>query len=438
MAKPKRDAPFKFIPFSKKQKMILTWWIKGKSPVADRDVLVADGAVRSGKTLTMSLSFILWAMSDFKYKNFGMAGKTIGSFKRNVWVTLRLILRTRGYRVTKIKDTDSSNAYVISKGSEAKGTYVENYFYIFGGKDERSQDLVQGFTSAGFFFDEVALMPESFVNQAVARCSVEGRKLWFNCNPDGPFHWFKLEWIDKILDKNGFHLHFLLEDNPSLSPATIAFYKNMFKGVFYKRFILGLWVMAEGIIYDMFDDDNLYENGHGPDYNLYYNRYYSMDYGTTNPCVFLEIIEQMHDGKKYWYIEDEYYFNSREEGYQKSDDEYTKDFLKFNNGKPYKAVILDPSAASFKVSLRQAGVRVRDADNDVLDGIRLVATLFSLKRLKANKQKTEMLQKEQGSYIWNEKAALEHGKEEPVKENDHAMDAIRYFCKTIIKWILKK
>ena len=162
---------FHFSPFSRKQKQVLTWWCKD-SPVHDKDGIIADGAIRSGKTVSMSLSFAMWAMSTFNGQNFAMCGKTIGSFRRNVLFWLKLMLKSRGYSVI---DRRADNLIIIRKGD------TENYFYIFGGKDERSQDLIQGITLAGVFFDEVALMPESFVNQATGRCSVEGSKFWFNC-----------------------------------------------------------------------------------------------------------------------------------------------------------------------------------------------------------------------------------------------------------------
>ena len=187
MARRLKQPVFRFKPFSRKQKQILTWWLS-ESPVYGKDGIIADGAIRSGKTVSMSLSFVLWAMEHFREENFAMCGKTIGSFRRNVLTVLKLMLRSRGY---KLKDHRADNLVEISR----KG--VTNYFYIFGGKDERSQDLIQGITLAGVFFDEVALMPESFVNQATGRCSVEGSKFWFNCNPEGPYHWFKQNWIDR-------------------------------------------------------------------------------------------------------------------------------------------------------------------------------------------------------------------------------------------------
>lgn len=234
-----KKAKFKFQPFSLKQRKVLNWWC-ADSPVKDMDGIIADGAIRSGKTVSMSLSFILWAMTCFDSQNFGMCGKTIGSFRRNVLFWLKLMLISRGYRV---KDSRADNLLIVSR----KGT--ENYFYIFGGKDERSQDLIQGITLAGVFFDEVALMPESFVNQATGRCSVAGSKFWFNCNPDGPKHWFKLNWIEKQKEKNLIYLHFTMDDNLSLSEAIKSRYKAMYVGVFYQRYILGLWVAAEGVIF---------------------------------------------------------------------------------------------------------------------------------------------------------------------------------------------
>ena len=202
-----KKAVFRFKPFSKKQLKVLTWWLPS-SPVHNKEGIIADGAIRSGKTLCMSLSFVVWAMTSFDMQNFGMCGKTIGSFRRNVLFWLKLMLIARGYR---IKEHRADNLLVVSRGD------IENYFYIFGGKDERSQDLIQGITLAGCFFDEVALMPESFVNQATGRCSVDGSKYWFNCNPDGPEHWFKKNWIDKADEKKIIYLPFTMDDNLSLS-----------------------------------------------------------------------------------------------------------------------------------------------------------------------------------------------------------------------------
>lgn len=432
---------FHFSPFSRKQKQVLTWWCKD-SPVHDKDGIIADGAIRSGKTVSMSLSFAMWAMSTFNGQNFAMCGKTIGSFRRNVLFWLKLMLKSRGYSVI---DRRADNLIIIRKGD------TENYFYIFGGKDERSQDLIQGITLAGVFFDEVALMPESFVNQATGRCSVEGSKFWFNCNPDGPYHWFKVNWIDKStgylgkerveqIRKKGaeegkdpglkeiLYLHFTMDDNLSLSEEIKARYRSMYIGVFFKRYILGLWAAAEGVIYDMFDPEkhvkNIKEffqilvNG---------NRYVSCDYGTQNATVFL-LWNKGIDGK--WYCIREYYYSGRDKGKQKTDAEYADDLKKWLDGTRIKAMIVDPSAASFIAELRKRGYKVIKANNDVLDGIRLVGMLLNLEMLIFSSSCTETI-KEFASYIWDEKAA-EHGEDKPVKQHDHGCDAVRYFVSTVL------
>lgn len=241
----KIKAVFRFRPFSKKQRKVLNWWCRS-SPVRDYNGIIADGAIRSGKSVAMSLSFVIWAMSEFEACNFAMCGKTIGSFRRNVLFWLKLMLRSRGYSVSEQR---TENLVVVRRGN------IENYFYVFGGKDERSQDLIQGITLAGVFFDEVALMPESFVNQATGRCSVDGSKFWFNCNPGSPAHWFKTGWIDKRADKRLLYLHFTMDDNLSLTEAVKERYRGMYTGVFFKRYILGEWKSADGVIYRQFADD---------------------------------------------------------------------------------------------------------------------------------------------------------------------------------------
>ena len=406
---------FKFEPFSKKQRKVLNWWTKD-SPVKEYDGIIADGAIRSGKTVSMSLSFALWAMSSFNGQNFAMCGKTIGSFRRNVLFWLKLMLKSLGYRVA---DHRADNLVIISKGS------TENYFYIFGGKDERSQDLIQGITLAGVFFDEVALMPESFVNQATGRCSVDGSKFWFNCNPDGPYHWFKLNWIDKCKEKQLLYLHFMMDDNLSLSEKVKTRYMSMYTGVFYKRYILGLWAMAEGIIYDMFDAAKHIVTGRQEAIG---SKYVSVDYGTQNATVYL-LWEKSRKGQ--WTATKEYYYSGREEGAQKTDSEYADDMEKFLDGLTVESIIVDPAAASFIAELKKRGLRVKKAKNDVLDGIRFVGNLLNLGLLLFSEDCKETI-KEFGSYIWDDKA-LEHGEDRPVKQYDHCMDAVRYFAYTIVR-----
>lgn len=409
---------FEFRPFSRKQRKVLNWWTE-ESPVKDYEGIIADGAIRSGKTVSMSLSFVLWAMSTYNGQNFAMCGKTIGSFRRNVLFWLKLMLKSRGYTVV---DHRSDNLVVIARGE------TENNFYIFGGKDESSQDLIQGITLAGVFFDEVALMPESFVNQATGRCSVDGSKYWFNCNPDGPYHWFKQNWIDKRKEKKLLYLHFTMDDNLSLSERIKERYRSMYTGVFYKRYIQGLWAMAEGIIYDMFD-----ENRHVKRIMEFYrllienNRYVSIDYGTQNATVFL-LWNKGIDGV--WYCVREYYYSGRAEGRQKTDCEYADDFIDWLDGIKIKAAIVDPSAASFIAELRKRGIKVIKAKNDVEDGIRVVGTKLNQNKI-AFEEECINTRKEFASYIWDEKAA-QRGEDKPIKEHDHAMDAVRYFVYTIL------
>lgn len=407
---------FKFKPFSKKQRMILNWWCD-TSPVKDMDGIIADGAIRSGKTVSMSLSFIIWAMSSFNGENFAMCGKTIGSFRRNVLSGLEMMLHSRGYTVANHR---ADNLVIITKGD------VTNYFYIFGGKDERSQDLIQGITLAGVFFDEVALMPESFVNQATGRCSVEGSKYWFNCNPDGPYHWFKTGWIDKKKEKHLLYLHFTMDDNLSLSEKIKERYRSMYTGVFYRRYIRGLWAMAEGIIYDMFDNARHIISDLSNLVNA--NYYVSCDYGTQNATVFLLWCKE-RSGR--WVCCREYYYSGRDEERQKTDTEYADDLERWLAGiKPVK-IIIDPSAASFIAELKKRGYTIKKAKNDVLDGIRFVASLLNQNLIAISDQCPNTI-KEFGSYIWDQKAS-ERGEDKPVKQHDHAMDALRYFCYTIIR-----
>ncbi|HCJ08303.1 MAG TPA: PBSX family phage terminase large subunit [Lachnospiraceae bacterium] len=406
---------FEFKPFSVKQKKVLTWWCKD-SPVKDKDGIVADGAIRSGKTLCMSLSFVLWAMSTFNQQNLGMAGKTIGSFRRNVLFWLKLMLKSRRYHVV---DHRTDNMLEVSKNG------VINYFYIFGGKDERSQDLIQGITLAGMFFDEVALMPESFVNQATGRCSVDGSKYWFNCNPDNPRHWFKLNWIDKAKEKNLVYLHFTMDDNLSLSPKIKQRYRSMYVGVFFKRFIEGIWCVADGLVYSMFDEDKHVIHGECPYSPMHH---VSIDYGTVNP---FSAGMWGFDGKRA-IRERELYYNGREKGVRLDDETYYQKLKELIGDTPIEYIIIDPSAASFIEVIKKHGeYMVKGAKNDVLDGIRVTTTFLNTGRLFVHESCTNTIE-EFGLYSWDE----ESGDDKVIKENDHAMDDTRYYCNTFMrKWL---
>lgn len=398
--------------FSEKQRAILRF------PYTKYTALICDGAVRSGKTSVMSLSFFLWAMGNFNGYSFAYCGKSVGAVERNIVTPLLGLTYLREYFEVQYNRGD----HVIT----ARRGNVENRFYLFGGRDESSYTLIQGITLAGVQLDEVALMPRSFVEQALARCSVEGAKFWFNCNPENPRHWFREEWILKAPEHNALHLHFTMEDNPSLSEETRERYRTMYSGVFYQRYILGLWVMAEGIIYDMFDQtENVYREG-PVDMRFRCPRCLAVDYGTTNPCVFLEIFDD--DGITR--VEREYRWDSRKERRQKTDEEYADDLMEFMG--EHCPVFVDPSAASFIAALERRGVYVIAADNNVLDGIRKTGNLIQRRRLLVNETCVGLLD-ELGTYRWDDKAAM-RGEEKPVKECDHSVDALRYYVNSLPDW----
>ena len=424
---------FKFKPFSEKQKKVLTWWCP-TSPVKDADGIIADGAIRSGKTLSMSLSFVLWAMESFNGQNFIMAGKTVGSFRRNVLFWLKQMLTSRNYQLSEKR---AENLLIVAKGDTV------NYFYIFGGKDERSQDLVQGITAAGTFFDEVALMPESFVNQATGRLSVAGSKMWFNCNPESPQHWFKVNWIDKCrchlsddeiaqmeaegkAPKNLIYLHFTMEDNLSLAEDIKKRYRSMYVGVFFKRYIEGLWCVAEGLVYSMFDEGKHIKSEHIKGVKEWV---VSIDYGTVNPfAAGLWAFDGRRAQKEY-----EYYYDSKETGIRRDDETHYNELCKLIGDRRVEYIIVDPSAASFIECINKHGDYIaKGAINDVLDGIR-VQTTFLNKGIISYYKDCKATISEYGLYSWD----MENAEDAVVKEFDHCMDSDRYFCYTFLRTRLR-
>ena len=318
--------------FSPKQRVVLTWWRPGSANY-DRQAIICDGAVRSGKTLCTGLSFFCWAMSTFQNRNFALCGKTITSIRRNMIAELLPMLERMGFHC---EEKRSQNRIAVRLGGRS------NDFYLFGGKDEGSAALIQGITLAGVLLDEVALMPKSFVEQAVARCSVTGSRLWFNCNPAGPSHWFYKDWILEAEKRNCLRLHFLMEDNPSLSDKIRQRYQNLYSGVFFRRFVLGQWVQAEGRVYDFFGPDMVKPAPAGP----FEKWYISCDYGTVNPTSMG--LWGLHRGV--WYRVKEFYFNSRQEMRQMTDDEYAAALNNLAGEREIAAVIADPSAATHSPS----------------------------------------------------------------------------------------
>ena len=391
----------------------MTWWNHPK--LAGRDGILCDGSVRSGKTLSMGVGFVLWSMSCFRDQRFALCGKTIEALRRNVTDHLPQWLEG----LYRIRERRSENKLIITCGA------TTNVYYLFGGRDESSYALIQGMTLAGVLLDEVALMPRSFVEQAMARCSVKGSKFWFNCNPAGPEHWFYTEWVKKCQEKNLMHLHFTMEDNLSLSPEVRKRYERLYSGVFYDRYVRGLWVAADGLIYDCF---NLSRHVLRTLPETEGRCYISVDYGTRNPTVFL--LWQKEKNAERWVCLKEYYWDGRKRQRQKTDGEYAEDLLDFIGSAPVRSVVVDPSAASFITELRRKNLSVQQADNAVLDGIRNVGELLRSERLAVSARCVNTIS-EFRAYVWDEKAAR-RGEDKPVKENDHAMDAVRYFVSTVL------
>lgn len=405
-----------FNKFSPKQVKSMLWW---KLPeISKRDALICDGSVRSGKSLSMTIGFILWSCSEFNGQAFAICGKTAGSIQRNVILPMQQWLE--GVAIISLKLSRSCFDVTINGNT--------NRYYFFGGKDESSSALIQGMTLAGVMFDEVALMPKSFVEQALARCSVKGSRFWFNCNPDSPQHWFYREWIRKLDKKNAAYLHFTMDDNYSLDPAVKKRYENLYTGVFYERYILGLWVLAEGLVYGAaFAKERHVLKNYAPSNDAKF--YVSVDYGTLNPC-----------SMGLWAVENnravrlkEYYYDGRKKNVQKTDEEYYAALESLTEGFNIKHVIIDPSAASFITTIKKhRKFSVRKARNDVLNGIRTTMNMLNNNKLFFCECCKDTI-REFALYRWDEKKS--HEKDTVIKENDHAMDDIRYFCYTVLRRI---
>ncbi len=395
----------KFKRFSAKQKTVLTWW--RSEGYKKRDGIICDGAVRSGKTFCMSLSFAAWAMASFSGGNFAVCGKTITSVRRNLAAPLLSALRGLGFSC--VEKLSGNYADISVKGRT-------NRFYFFGGRDESSAALIQGITLCGALLDEVALMPRSFVEQAVARCSEDGSKLWFSCNPSYPYHWFYREWILKSYEKNMLYLHFTMDDNPSLSDEVRERYKRLYSGVFYDRYVLGKWVAAEGLVYPMFSEKKHIAARLPESFERYA---VSCDYGTVNPSSF----GLWGKNGDVWYRIDEYYYSSKREGMSRTDEEHYEGLRKLIGGRTVDGVIVDPSAASFIECIRRHGeFPVIPAKNDVVSGIRRCSDALRGGSIMFGESCSDIL-REFSLYRWDES----RGGDVPIKENDHAMDDMRYF-----------
>lgn len=369
---------------------------------------ILHGSVRSSKTVNCTVRWIFYALNDAPDGTLAMIGKTRTTLQRNVLDDLIDTVGKRNFRWLNKPDGLFS--------------LFGRKVYAIGANDERSEEKIRGATFAGAYCDEVSLYPKSFWDMLLTRLSVPDAKCFANTNPDSPYHWFYKNVIqnDKLANKKIWH--FTMDDNANLSEDYKAKIKTAFSGLFYKRFIDGLWIIAEGAIYDMFDDKKHVLKNVKAFPAEYDAQCVSVDYGTTNPTAFLRIGRK---DEKY-YVDSEYYYSSAENSRQKTDGEYADDLVYFLNGDQIP-VIVDPSAASFIVELERRGVDVRHANNSVLDGIRTVSTLLSKDCLYINGGigGCHNLIKEMQSYSWDAKAQ-KAGIDAPLKVNDHAVDSLRY------------
>lgn len=361
-----------------------------------------EGAVRSGKTY-ISLWRFLKELTYGSEGEYAIIARTYDSFKRNVYPLL-----------TKMIGADA-RYYAGKREMVIWGKTV----HIIGADDERAEAKIRGPTFSGSYVDEVSIIPESVFKMLVSRCAMGDAKIFGTTNPDSPYHWLKKDYLTDNSDVKSWQ--FTLEDNPQLTADEKEYLKRQYKGVWFKRFIEGLWVQAEGAIYDFFDE-KIHTIDYGfsnPEYRLL-----GVDYGTSNPCAFVLLAVNRNKFPNIW-VEDEYYYNSREAQRQKTDAEYADDLKRFIKDRPVSKIYIDPSAASFKVELQRSGMYdLMDAQNEVVDGIRLVSTFLNEGTLKIGRKCKNLISEFQ-SYVWDPKSS-KVGEDKPLKQNDHALDALRY------------
>lgn len=395
------------MPVSRKQLEILAF------PYTDYECLICDGSIRSGKTSFMSIAFVDWMMENFDRKEFILLGKTVGSARRNVIAPLTNVAVMRERYGFRWRQTES--ALEVTSGRRT------NLWRVFGAKDTSSYQLIQGMTAAGMLCDEVALCDRQAVEQAVARCSVPGSRLWFNCNPESPEHWFRREWILQPEKHNALHIHLTMDDNPALDEKIKQRYVNTYEGVFKKRYIDGEWVMAEGLVYRFTPEDC-------EEFAPYDDEvcYVSIDYGITNP--FAALMWCVRDGVAHCF--DEWGHDSKQEGYRLTDSELYDGLQAWIGNRNVAEIVIDPSASSFIEEIDRHGrFYAQKANNDVINGIQRTQRGLQSGSVKIGVRCAET-RKEFGLYLWDEKAS-KRGEDAVVKQNDHYMDSMRYFVNTV-------
>ena len=387
--------------------------LRGKQREAARGCVarinIFEGSVRSGKTVSSLLAWLRF-VREGPPGNLLMAGKTQRTLKRNVIDPLVEWLGTSRCRYVQ----GSGEVWLLGRR-----------VYIAGANDERAQDKIRGLTLAGAYGDEITTWPQSFFTMLLSRLSIPGAGCTGATNPDNPYHWLKREYLDRAGELDLRTWSFRIEDNPHLDPAYIEALKHEYTGLWYQRFIEGRWVQAQGAVYDMWDPEkHTISRAELP--KRWDRLNVGVDYGTGNPTVFLLVGE--YRGKLY--VIREYYHDGREKG-QKSPAQHSRDFREWIGNTPYQWVVVDPAAAAFIAQLRQDGVtRIRHADNDVLPGIQEIASRLSNGTLWVCREDCPNLIREFASYVWDENAQ-KRGEDRPVKEHDHALDALRYVVRTL-------
>lgn len=397
-------------PFGEKAHKFIT-----RDPGDDKKYTLLEGSVRSSKTFAIDVKLIT-KLCSYKVK-----GKRVicGASKQTVYKNMLLdifaIVGTKNYKY------NVTNGELWLFGTQ---------WFVIGAKDEASYRNILGMTIGIAILDEWTQFPRSFTMQLFLRMSPKGSRLYASTNPDTPYHYLMQEVINNPAMKADIEvIHFTLADNPNIDKDERRRIEASQSGFFYQRYILGLWVIAEGAIYrDSLVDGVYYDDETRPIGLLgsggYVERFIPIDYGTANQTVFLDVVD---DGATYW-VDDEWVWDSRKENLQKTDKQYADDLEKWLVDRRGAQVIIDPSAASFKAEMTQRGIWHCDAVNDVLDGIRTVSSLLAQRKLKIHKRCSNLIQQMQ-TYSWDEKAA-KRGEEKPVKDNDHGPDALRYGAHT--------
>lgn len=409
----------KILPFGKKARTFAR-----RYPSLDRRITILEGSVRSSKTWAMLAKF----PSLCHYKVDGhrvITGVSKQTIYQNVLSDIFDVLGPSNYNYNR--QTGELDIMGVK-------------WLVIGAKDEGSEKYVRGMTIGLLYADELVLQPRSFVMMAMNRLSPKGARMYATTNPDSPYHYVKTEIIDNkaLRDAGDLEvLHFTLDDNPNLTEDYKAFVKRAYVGVYYQRFILGLWVVAEGAIYGSCWSEALCYDGPCPINTETAEQTIAIDCGVGHPQVYLQIFDNGTDV----YVDREYVWESVATMRQKTDGQYADDLEDFMDGgnkagmpgvkSPGALVVIPPECASFEAELVARGIWHTDADNDVTEGIKMTSSMMALRNIHFSRERCPKTISKLPAYAWDPKKAL-RGIEEPIKQMDDECDAVRYFVKTRI------